>query len=719
MTDHTVPIRMPGRGGPDSQDSEGDSSAGRSWRRIVLLVVAVPVLLGLALLVVGYLLVRVPVASATSTAEASIITYADGSEIGRIGKSNRILVDLSQVSDPLQKAVLAAEDRGFYSEPGISLTGIGRALLNNVRGQSTAGGSTITQQYVKNAYLTTERTYTRKVKEAFIALKLSRSVDKNQILQDYLNTVYFGRGADGVQIASLTFFGKDAKDITVPEAAVLAGLLRSPAGYDPARNPADARARWAYVLDGMVEKGWLSPQDRAAATYPTVLPPGAGPAAKNNDRSGPKGYVLAQVEAELGRNGFGEDRLAAGGLEVKTTLHQDAQLAAEKAVADAVPAAKGNADPVAALVSVEPKTGAVWAYVGGREGNGGVDYAAGESRQPGSSFKPYTLATALENGVSLNSRFDGASPQTICGQKVQNDEGDPRLGQTELVQATALSVNTVYYRLACQIGPQKIADLAHRAGIPASVPLVDPGTTTPTAGITLGQYEVHVIDQAVGFATFAAQGQTAAPFFVSDISRGGASVYTARPKTSPAFGADVAADATAAMQAVVTQGTGTRAALSGRPVAGKTGTTEQNKDAWFVGFTPQLATAVWLGRPDRSPLTGVLGSRTGIYGGTIPAGIFAAYMDAALAGQPVMQFPPRANVGRLAAPPTSSYVPSAAPSASASAAPSPPPSPIPVPSSVPSPAPPPAPPPATTRPPTVGPTASPAPTLRITPSPTP
>ena len=671
-------------------------------RRLALLVLGVPALLLLVLVGVGYAMVSVPAPNDGSTAQATRVLYADGAEIGRIGKSNRVLVPIDKVSDPAQKAVLAAEDRGFYHEPGISPTGIARALFTNLRGGGSVqqGGSTITQQYAKNAYLSSERTYTRKVREVFIALKLSHSRSKDEVLGDYLNTIYFGRGADGIEVAAKTYFGKSAKDLTAAQGAVLASSIRSPAGYDPTRHPQAARARWAYVLDGMVGQGWLSAQERATLTYPRVLKPGEGTGVAANDRSGTKGYILDKVEEELqAKAGLGPDEVRSRGYVVTTTLRRKAQDAAVAAVHDAVPGPKqsSNKDPVAALVSMEPGDGGVVAYVAGRQGNGGTDYASDETalRQPGSSFKPYVLATALDQGVGLDTQYDGSEPQQICGQTIRNDAGDPPLGQTDLVKGLALSVNTVYFRVACDVGPSKVADMAHNAGIPRSVTLAESKGSTVGAGIGLGIYGVHVIDQAVGYSTFAAKGLEAEPYFVQKVARPDkSSVYTAKTKTRQAFSEGIAADATYAMQQVVKSGTGTRAALSGRPVAGKTGTTSDNKDAWFCGFTPQLATVVWLGRPDNQGLKGVLGVSGGISGGRVPAQIFKAYMDKALDGEPVQDFPPRADVGSSQSTPSSaptvvattsapvpqttapspvastpSAVPSASPSASPSAAP--------------------------------------------------
>ena len=603
-------------------------------------------MLGVVVLVgVGYALTDVPLPSASATATATRILYSDGSELGRVGAENRIPVRITQVPEHVQLAVLAAEDRGFYSEPGISPKGIARALLTNVRGGGKVqqGGSTITQQYAKNAFLTSERTYTRKVKEVFIALKMTRTVEKSQILEDYLNTIYFGRQTSGIEVAARTYFGKPASGLTVSEGAVLAAVIRSPARLDPQKHPEDARNRWGYVLDGMVEKGWLSPADREKQVFPKVLAIGAGP--RNNDLSGPKGHIITAVLEELSNNGFPEDRLSVGGLTVQTTIRKSAQDAAVAAVQEVTGGSPGGDDLQGALVSIKPGTGEVWAYYGGANGTG-FDFAGqGAGRQPGSSFKPYVLAAALEAGISLDTRLDGNNGKQFPGlEKPIENFGDDSFGRVDLVEATQRSINTAYYQLGLEVGPAKVADLAHRAGIPDEVPLVSQDGVT-NGGISLGGYEVHVIDQAVGFATFANKGVPMKPFMVINVKRGDEVVYDADLTAGPAaFSQDVAADATFAMRSVLQRGgTGRAARLDGgREAAGKTGTSSDNKDAWFVGFTPELSTAVWLGyaKPKTITLDGVE-----VTGGGFSSRIWKAYMDPALSGMPESQLPERAGVG--------------------------------------------------------------------------
>ena len=647
------------------------------WTRLVLLGGAGSVLVLGALVGVGYAVTDIPTLNPSAAATTTRILYQDGSELGRVGTENRVPVGINDVPVHVQRAVLAAEDRGFYTEPGISPKGIARALFSNVSagGEIQQGGSTITQQYAKNAFLSQERTYTRKVKEVFIALKLSRTVDKDQLLENYLNTTFFGRQAAGIEVAAQTYFGVPVNQLTVAQGAVLASSIRSPATLDPQKRPEDAKARWDYVLDGMVEKGWLDPAERSAQDYPPVLNIGEGPGARNNDLSGPKGHIVTAVLEELAACGFPEDR----GLVVTTTIRKNAQDAAVAAVQEVIGDKGGPEDLQGALVSVQPGTGEVWAYYGGATGTG-FDFAnQGVGRQPGSSFKPYVLATALSQGKSLRTRLDGNSPKDFPGlESPIMNFGNQDYGRVDLVKATEDSVNTAYFQLGLDVGPGEVAELAHAAGIPDRAPLRGEDGST-NGSISLGGYEVRVIDQAVGFATFANKGVSAEAFLVKKIETAeGDNVYEAKVSPGPvAFSADVAADATFAMQAVVDSGTGRGAGLAGgRPAAGKTGTSSDNKDAWFVGFTPQLSTAVWLGyaQPRTIRLEGVE-----VTGGGFSSRIWKSYMDPALSGEPMLQFPPRADVGIDEAPtptgePTRASPPRRPPSSRVTPSPSPTPS---------------------------------------------
>ena len=610
----------------------------QSWKKRASLIAAGSALVLLGGCGLGYAVTDVPQPSAFSTQQALQLLYSDGSPMARFG-TNRVLVPLDKVSPAAQHAVLAAEDRDFYSEPGISPKGIARAMFSNVKGGGVEqGGSTITQQYAKNAFLTQERTFSRKIKEVFIALKMSRTVSKDQILEDYLNTIYFGRGAFGIEAAADTYFHVHASQLTAGQAAVLASSIRSPAGYDPERHPQRAKDRWAYVLDGMVKKGWLTQEQRASASYPKVLP-----RASVGTLAGDLDHVRDQVVADLEKHGFAEDTIAAGGLVVTTTIDKRAQYAARQAMLAGLPKSKSADAPVGALVAIQPGTGRVVAYYGGST-PGGLDYAdSGKGVEPGSSMKPYVLAAALENGKTLADTYDGHSPQDVCGDQVRNDAGDPPFGRIDLATALAHSVNTVYTRLACEIGPKKVVELAHKAGI--TTPLDGEGSISQQVALGSGGYEVRPLDHANGYATFAAQGVHAAPYFVIQVKdRHGNVVYKAKDRTNRAFAQDVAADATFAMQKVVTDGTGTRAKIPGRPTAGKTGTTQDNKNVWFCGFTPQLATAVWVGRPSGRSL-GASG-----YGGTIAAPIFQDFMTAALKDKPVLQFPKASGATPTATP---------------------------------------------------------------------
>jgi membrane peptidoglycan carboxypeptidase len=629
-----------------------------SWR-LTLGLSASGLLFLAAVFALLYVLVKVPSPSSLSLAQSGSVFYSDGTTpIGVVGARNRESVSLAQVPVAVQHEVLAAEDRSFYSEPAVSPVGILRAALVDLKhGDFVEGGSTITQQYVKNAYLTQQRTLTRKVKEFVISIKIGKTESKNQILENYLNTIYFGRGAYGIEAASKAYFGKDVGALTPDEGAVLASSIQSPTYLDPAKYPAHALSRWKYVLDGMVKKGWLSKADRAAAVYPTDLQP----LASSSNLGGPNGYLLSTVQAELEAHGISENELNRGGLRIVTTVSATAQAAAVAAVGPKI--ATYPADVHVGLVSVEPGTGKILAMYGGRDYvTQPFDDVTQATAPMGSTFKAYVLAAALKAGISLKSTYNGHTPLKIGTSSFVNDSNE-QFGTINLLTAVAQSVNTVFVQLGIQVGLSKVEDAAHDAGLPKSV------TLSNNASMLLGSDSASALDQASAYATFAAGGTYAAPYIVQQVTDGSGHVmYSAKPQTTTPFSAKVCADVTYALQQVVKSGTGTTAAI-GRPVAGKTGTTSGNVSAWFVGYVPQMATAVVMFRDKNAPLVNV-GGVSQVYGGTLPAALWASYMKAALAHTKVVGFPPPGNVG-------DAVVASPSPSA-ATSTPAPPPSTAPV-----------------------------------------
>ncbi len=603
-------------------------------------------LLGLAVAVTGLLAVLAGVVWATTdvplpgqvrTPEQTVVLWADGTEMTRVGEVNRTRVPLEQVSLAARQAVLAAEDRDFYDQPGVSWRGTARALWVNLRGgEVSQGGSTITQQYVRAAVLTPERTLSRKLREVAIAVKLDATTSKDEVLNRYLDLVYFGRGAYGIEAAAQTFFGKPAAGLSATEGAVLAAQLRSPAGYDPERHPEAAVERFRYVVDGMVERGWLD-GPVAQHAYPDVL----APQPRSDALGGPSGYLAAQAMEELVRIGVPQDRLDLGGLVVTTTVDPQVQQAAVDAVrgttgGDAVPAGVFRA-----LVAVEPGTGRIRAeYAGDDYVTRPFNAVTQGTAQAGSSFKPYVLAAALGQGIGLDTRFDGGSPQTFGDYTVRN-AGGASYGSLDLVDATAKSVNTVFVPLGERTGLQRVAETAAGLGITADMSVED-----SLASISLGVTAVSPLDQAVAYATLAAGGVRAEPYLVERVAyRDGGLLHQAVPQTRRVLDPEIAADVTFALQRVVTAGTGRAARLPDRPAAGKTGTTNENTAAWFVGYTPQLATAVAVYSEDQAvPLRGLFGLRE-VSGGSLPARAWSRFTAAAMQGQPVQAFPEPARVG--------------------------------------------------------------------------
>jgi len=598
---------------------------------------------GSTLFAIAYFTVSIPDPNAYVNSQATIIQYANGEEIGRVGAQNRTIVSLTKIPLHLREAVMAAEDRDFYTNRAFSPIGILRALKNNLLGGSLQGGSTITQQYAKTAFLTSERTIQRKIKELVIAIKLENQLSKDDILENYLNTIYFGRGSYGVQTASQQYFNRTVDQLSISQAVVLASILRSPGLYDPAFNKDNGprlENRFAYVVKGMVEKGWLTEKEAAKLKIPYIAP-----RATSGSLSGPKGHIIEAVRKDLIKFGFTEDQIMVGGMVVKTTLEQKAQQSAVDAVNKQGPT-KAPANLHIGLVAIRPGTGEIIAMYGGKDYlTRQLNDATQAIAQAGSTFKPFALIAALQQGIPLTSMWNGDSPQTF------DDAGKPYpvanfgfegWGQISLLKATASSVNTVFVPLGIQVGPENVVEAARRAGIPESVAMM------PTPSVVLGVASPHVLDVANAYATFAANGIYAKPYLISQVLGSNKGVlYEAKPQTQEVFAADVMADLTYALKNVVTSGSGFAARKLNRPVAGKTGTSQSNASAWFSAYTPQLAASVALFRDDATQSLKGVGGLATVTGGSFPARIWTSFMAGALKGEPVLKFPAPTNIGGL------------------------------------------------------------------------
>jgi membrane peptidoglycan carboxypeptidase len=600
---------------------------------------------GATLFAFAWFTVHIPDPNAYVNSQSTIIQYSNGAEIGRIGSQNRQIIPLSKIPLRMRYAVMAAEDRNFYSNRAFSVSGIARAILNNVRSGNLngEGGSTITQQYAKTAFLTPSRTIQRKIKELVISLKLENALTKDQILENYLNTIYFGRGSYGVQTAAQQYFNRDVQKLSVSQAAVIASILRSPGFYDPAlskNNQKRLEARFKYVIQGMLDEKWITPEEAKKAKLPIIAP-----RTTSGQLSGPKGYIIDAVQKELSKAGFTQDQLLVGGYVIKTTIDQRAQTSAVDAVNKLTPSPAPSNLHIG-LVAIRPGTGEIIAMYGGK------DYVVRQLNDAtqsialaGSTFKPFALIAGLEAGIPLTSMWNGDSPQTFddLGKPYEvSNYGDEGWGQIDLMAATQHSVNTVYVPLGIKAGLDKVVDAARRAGIPQDVAMI------ATPSVTLGVASPHVIDVANSYATFAAQGVYSKPFLVTEVvGPDKAVLYQGKPQTQEVFSKEVMADLTYALKSVVNGGTGSAALKLGRPAAGKTGTSQSNASAWFSAYTPQLAASVALFRDSASESLNGIGGLNSVTGGTFPARIWTAFMQGALKDEPVMSFPAPSNIGGL------------------------------------------------------------------------
>ena len=599
---------------------------------------------GSVLFALAYFTVDIPDPNAYVNSQSTIIQYSNGEEIGRVGTQNRQIVPLAKIPLNVRHAVLAAEDQNFYSNKAFSVKGIAQAVIDNILKLGKGrGGSTITQQYAKTAFLTSERSIQRKIKELVISIKLENQLSKDQIFENYLNTIYFGRGSYGVMTASQQYFNRNVDQLTNSQAAVIASILRSPGLYDPVYQKGNAERlanRFEYVKNNMIEAGWLTKADAAKMKVPTVAP-----RSTSGQLSGPKGHIIEAVQKELAKLGFSQDQLLVGGLVIKTTLDQKAQQSAVDAVNKFYPA-KAPADLRIGLVAIRPGTSEILALYGGRDYlERQLNDATQSIAQAGSTFKPFALVAGLEQGIPLTSMWNGDSPQTFddAGKPYEVfNYGNEGWGQIDLLFATKHSVNTIFVPLGIKVGPDKVVDVARRAGIPESVAMM------PTPSVVLGTSSPHVIDVANTYATFAAQGIKSKPYLVTQVLGSNKGVlFEAKPETQEVFNKDVMADLTYALKGVVTGGTGAAALALGRPAAGKTGTSQSNASAWFSAYTPQIAASVAFFRDNATQSLNGIGGMTSVTGGSFPARIWTQFMKGALKGEPVMDFPAPANIGGL------------------------------------------------------------------------
>jgi membrane peptidoglycan carboxypeptidase len=629
--------------------------------KILIKLAALFAILGGTAFAIAYFTTDIPDPNEYVNSQATIIQYSNGDEVGRIGAQNRTIIPLAKIPLELRQAVLAAEDKNFYSQGAFNPIAILRGAINTALGRGLQGGSTITQQYAKTAFLTADRTVQRKIRELIIAIKLENQLTKDEIFEDYLNTIYFGRGAYGVETGAKVYFGKSVDQLNVAQAAVLASILRSPGFYDPdfrEGNKERLENRYKYTLNNMVDEGWL---DKEEAERLIEKVPAIRPRLSTGQLAGNKGHLVEAVRKELNNLGFPDEQLMIGGLVVRTTLEKDAQTAAEAAVFQQAPK-DAPADLHIGLVSIRPGTGEIVAMYGGRDYlERQLNDATQAITQAGSTFKPFALIAALEQGISLQTVWNGNGPlifDDFIGRPYEvSNYGNKSFGDVSLLDASADSINTVYVPLGIKAGVERVIEAARKAGIPESVVMF------PSPSVVLGVSSPRVIDVANSFATFAANGVRAKPLLIKEVLGPNKGVlYQSRVETEQVFDEAVMADLNYALSEVVRSGTAASALRNfGRPAAGKTGTSQQNASAWFTGYTPQLATSIAFFRDDATQSLNGIGGLTSVTGGSFPARIWNAYMKVALKGQPKLDFPAPSNIGGTERVPIPNPVPTIAP----------------------------------------------------------
>ena len=630
-----------------SHGSKGPKPKGKSKHLIlkwVLGIIGALLALGIGAFAYLYATTEIPQPESIAVAENTTVYYADGTTpIGTFSEQNREIIDCSVLPDYVGQAVVASEDRSFYTNRGIDLVGIARAFWNNLTTGSRQGGSTITQQYAERYYLGETTSYLGKAREAILALKIAQAQDKDQVLCNYMNTIYLGRGTYGIQAAAKAYFGKEAKDLTVAEAAMLAGIIPSPSSWDPAVDPEQAQARFTRVLRIMQEDGYITAQEQQEAQFPQTIE-----YTQQNSYQGANGYLLQMVRDELTGDGtFSAEQLDTGGYAIVTTIDKPKQDLMYSVVSPAQNGMQGVIPDGMEFggISVNAKDGSIISVYAGE------DYLTKQLNQAtqsvyeiGSTMKPMALLGAIQEGVNLDTVFNGNSPRKFDGiADPVGNFGNMSYGNVNLYTATAQSLNTVYMDVQAKLGTQRIAEIAKEAG--AESDALD-GTNPFTV---LGNNALTTKDVARMYATIANQGNRPNIHIVSSVKNtDGEDIYKAPTETTQVFDANDTALVTKAMTGTVQNGTATEALAVGHNLAMKTGTANDSYAASAVGFTPSVVSvfAMWYpdanGNPQEVPAFG------GWSGGSdYPVHLFTQYMTQALAGTDNETFPNAVDHGKV------------------------------------------------------------------------